>query len=89
MVFEHIADQCASRLAHALFIVVSNPVELAVDILSFAVDRKRVMGMGAQHDSLRFARAIAADLAISGMMSGRLSWENTGKPCYRSGEALN
>lgn len=65
VVFEHIADQCASRLAHALFIVVSNPVELAVAILSFAVDRKRVMGMGAQQDSLRFARAIAADLAIS------------------------
>ena len=65
VVFEHIADQCASRLARALFIVVSNPVELAVAILSFAVDRKRVIGMGAQQDSLRFARAIAADLAIS------------------------
>ena len=29
VVFEHIADQCASRLARAFFIVVSNPVELA------------------------------------------------------------
>jgi malate dehydrogenase len=65
IVFEHIADQCASRIPEALFIVVSNPVELGVEILSCAADRKRVMGMGAQQDSLRFARAIAADLAIS------------------------
>ena len=65
VVFEHIADQCASRLPQALFIVVSNPVELAVEILCCATDRKHVMGMGAQQDSLRFARAIAADLGIS------------------------
>ena len=65
VVFEHVADQCACRLPGALFIVVSNPVELAVEILSCAVDRKRVIGMGAQQDSLRFARAIATDLVIS------------------------
>lgn len=65
VVFEHIADQCASRIPEALFIVVSNPVELAVEILSLAANRKRVIGMGAQQDSLRFARAIATDLAIS------------------------
>src|SRR4051794_34402588 len=28
-IFEHIADQCVARLSHALFIAVSNPVELA------------------------------------------------------------
>jgi malate dehydrogenase len=65
IIFEHIADQCAARLPEALFVVVSNPVELAVEILSFATDRKRVFGMGAQQDSLRFGRAIATDLAIS------------------------
>ena len=65
IVFEHIADQCVTRLPSALFIVVSNPVELAVEILSCATDRKRVIGMGAQQDSLRFARAIATDLGIS------------------------
>jgi malate dehydrogenase len=65
LVFEHIADQCASRLPDALFIVVSNPVELAVEILSFATDRKHILGMGAQQDSLRFARAIATDLSLS------------------------
>ncbi len=65
VVFEHIADQCVTRLSKALFIVVSNPVELAVEIPSLAIDRKRVIGMGAQQDSMRFARAIAADLCIS------------------------
>lgn len=65
VVFEHIADQCLSRLSRALFIVVSNPVELAVEILSLAVDRNRVIGMGAQQDSMRFARAIATDLGVS------------------------
>lgn len=64
-IFEHIAEQCVGRLSQALFIVVSNPVELAVEILSFAVDRKRVFGMGAQQDSMRFARAIASDLGVS------------------------
>jgi malate dehydrogenase len=64
-IFERIAGQCVPRLSRALFIVVSNPVELAVKILSSAIDRERVIGMGAQQDSLRFARAIAVDLEIS------------------------
>jgi len=65
VIFEQVADQCVSRLSNALFIVVSNPVELAVKISSFAGDRKRVIGMGAEQDSLRFARAVAADLGVS------------------------
>jgi malate dehydrogenase len=65
VIFEQIADQCVSRLSNALFIVVSNPVELGVKIFSFAGDRKRVIGMGAQQDSLRFARAVASDLGVS------------------------
>jgi malate dehydrogenase len=64
-IFEYIAEQCAARVPNALFIVVSNPVELAVHILAEKLDRKRVIGMGAQQDSLRFARAIAKDLGIS------------------------
>ena len=64
-IFEQIADQCVTRLPEALFIVVSNPVELGVKIFSFAGERNRVIGMGAQNDSLRFARAIAADLGVS------------------------
>jgi malate dehydrogenase len=64
-IFEHIAEQCVYRLPQALFVVVSNPVELAVKIFSLAGSRHRVIGMGAQQDSLRFARAIAADLGVS------------------------
>jgi malate dehydrogenase len=62
---EQIASTCAARLPEALFIVVSNPVELAVQVLTEVVDRRRVIGMGAQQDSLRFARAIATDRDIS------------------------
>ena len=64
-IFEYIAEQCSIRVPRALFIVVSNPVELAVHILCRSLDRRRVVGMGAQQDSLRFARAIAKDLGIS------------------------
>ena len=64
-VFQEIAEQCALRVPDSLYIVVSNPVELAVEILCGKLDRKRVFGMGAQQDSLRFARAIAKDLGIS------------------------
>ena len=64
-IFQRIAEVCATRLPKALFIVVSNPVELAVEVLAGTVDRHRVLGMGAQQDSLRFARAIANDLGLS------------------------
>jgi malate dehydrogenase len=64
-IFELIAEECARNVPDALFIVVSNPVELAVRVLSGKLDRRRVFGMGAQQDSLRFARAIAKDLSIS------------------------
>jgi len=63
--FERISSECAARLPRALFVVVSNPVELAVELVARAVDRRRVVGMGAQQDSLRFARAVAADLGLS------------------------
>lgn len=63
--FHEIAEQCAMHAPDSLFIVVSNPVELAVEVLCGKLDRKRVVGMGAQQDSLRFARAIAKDLGIS------------------------
>jgi malate dehydrogenase len=63
--FQEIARQCATHVPDALFIVVSNPVELAVQALCEKLDRKRVVGMGAQQDSLRFARAIAKDLGVS------------------------
>jgi malate dehydrogenase len=63
--FEQIAEVCCRRVPDALFIVVSNPVELAVKVFSEKLGRERVIGMGAEQDSLRFARAIAHDLGIS------------------------
>jgi malate dehydrogenase len=39
-------------------------VELGVDIISRCIDRHRVLGMGAQQDSLRFARATATNVGL-------------------------
>ena len=64
-IFERITEQCALKVPKALYIVISNPVELAIHILCQSLDRRRVLGMGSQQDSLRFARAIAKDLGIS------------------------
>jgi malate dehydrogenase len=63
--FEQIARVCCRRVPDALFVVVSNPVELAVKVFSEKLGRERVIGMGAEQDSLGFARAIAHDLDIS------------------------
>jgi malate dehydrogenase len=63
--YESIAETCSQRAPDAFFIIVSNPVELAVRIFSEKLGRKRVIGMGAEQDSLRFSRAIARDLGIS------------------------
>jgi malate dehydrogenase len=63
--YEKIAETCAQRVPDSLFIIVSNPVELAVRIFSEKLGRNRVIGMGAEQDSLRFARAIAHDLGVS------------------------
>ncbi len=63
--YEEIAYTCALRLPHAFYIIVSNPVELAVRIFAEKLGRHRVVGVGAEQDSLRFARAIAHDLGVS------------------------
>lgn len=49
---------------HELYIIISNPNELAVSIFSKTIHRSRVIGMGAFLDSLRFRKEIAADLNI-------------------------
>ncbi len=63
--YGQIAEACARRAPNSFFIIVSNPVELAVKIFSERLGRERVIGMGAEQDSLRFARAIASDLGVS------------------------
>ncbi|MDX2212177.1 MAG: hypothetical protein SFY66_02695 [Oculatellaceae cyanobacterium bins.114] len=49
---------------HEIIIVVTNPVELAVEVFSRYLDRHQVIGIGAYSDSLRFRREIAADVGI-------------------------
>lgn len=63
--FEHTANLCAENLPDATYIIVSNPVELAVKVFSETIGRKQVIGMGAEQDSLRFARSIARSLGVS------------------------
>ncbi len=62
--YTQIAEKCAQRVPDSFFIIVSNPVELAVNIFSERLGRERVIGMGAEQDSLRFSRAIAHDLGV-------------------------
>jgi malate dehydrogenase len=64
-IFQRAADLCAQHLPNATYIIVSNPVELAVRSFSEALGRKQVLGMGAEQDSLRFARSIARSLRVS------------------------
>lgn len=47
-----------------IIIIVSNPVELGVEVFSRHLARERVIGIGAYQDSLRFRREIAADLGV-------------------------
>ena len=49
---------------HEIVLCVSNPVELAVAIFAKHLGGRRVIGMGAFLDSLRFRKEIAADLGI-------------------------
>src|ERR1700722_13085506 len=63
--YEQISEVCAQRVPDSFFIIVSNPIELSVEIFSKKLGRERVIGMGAEQDSLRFARAIAHDLGVS------------------------
>ncbi|MBD3885527.1 malate dehydrogenase [Phormidium tenue FACHB-886] len=49
---------------HEVVIIVTNPVELAVEVFSRYLGRQRVIGIGAYSDSLRFRREIANDLGI-------------------------
>ncbi|MGL5083977.1 MAG: malate dehydrogenase [Microcoleaceae cyanobacterium] len=49
---------------HEVVLIVTNPVELAVEIFSRYLGRHRVIGVGSYSDTLRFRREIANDLGI-------------------------
>ncbi len=68
-VFERYASALA-RNGHGneIVICVSNPNELAVAVFAKHLGRKRVIGMGAFLDSMRFRREIAVDLGVQRQM---------------------
>lgn len=53
---------------HEIVLVVTNPVELGVSIFAEALGYKRVIGIGAYSDTLRFRREIAYDLGMPRQM---------------------
>ncbi len=64
-VFEDYASALARHgKGSEIVICVSNPHELAVEIFARHLDRKRVIGIGAYLDSLRFRKEIAKDIGI-------------------------
>ena len=56
---------CRYGHGHEIVVVVTNPVEFLVDIFSARYDRKRVIGIGAYQDSLRFRREVARSINVS------------------------
>jgi malate dehydrogenase len=62
--FHEVARSLDSRCNEAFVLIITNPVELAVEVFCRYVDQRRVLGMGAQQDSNRFARAIATQLDL-------------------------
>ena len=64
-VFESYAKAIAQHgYGHEVVIIITNPVELAVEVFSRHLGRHRVIGVGAYSDTLRFRREIAADIGV-------------------------
>ena len=65
-IFERCAQAVAqsARATPPFVIIVTNPVELGVQIFTQYLPRDYVIGMGAHSDSLRFRQEIAADLGV-------------------------
>jgi len=64
-VFETYARVIAARgHGQELVVMVTNPVELGVQVFSQYLGRRRVIGMGAYQDSMRLRREIAADFGV-------------------------
>jgi malate dehydrogenase len=64
-VFEEYAISLAARgNGQERVVVVTNPVELGVQVFATHLGRHRVMGMGAYQDTMRLRREIAADFGV-------------------------
>ncbi len=62
---------------HEVVIMVTNPVELGVAVMVRELGARRVIGIGAYSDSLRFRREIAADLGVPRqLVSGYVAGEH-------------
>ncbi len=62
--FHQVAEGLSRQCPEVFVLIISNPIELAVQVFCRYMDRQRVLGMGAQQDSLRFAGAIATHLGL-------------------------
>lgn len=62
----HTYARAVEKYGHGneVVIIVTNPVELGVEIFSRYLGRHRVIGIGAYSDSLRFRREIASDVGV-------------------------
>jgi len=49
---------------HEIVLIVTNPVELGVEVFAREMGRHRVIGIGAYSDSMRFRREIAKDIGV-------------------------
>jgi len=64
-VFEEYAQALAERgHGEEVVVVITNPVELGVEIFSRYLGPQRVLGMGAYQDTMRLRREIASDLGV-------------------------
>ena len=77
-IFEESAADIARMEAEPIVVVQSNPVELALHVLSDVVSRHRILGAAAWSDSLRFRREIAADLGVTRPMVDAEMWGQHG-----------
>ena len=60
-----------------IVVMVTNPVELGVTVMARELGARRVIGIGAYSDSLRFRREIAADLGVPRqLVSGYVAGEH-------------
>ena len=77
-VFEDYARSLAKYgQGQEIVLLVTNPVELGVSVFAEHVGARRVIGMGAYSDSLRFRREVAADLGVPRqLVSGYVAGEH-------------
>jgi malate dehydrogenase len=73
----HARALAAHGQGHEVVLMVTNPVELGVTVMARELGARRVIGIGAYSDSLRFRREIATDLGVPRqLVSGYVAGEH-------------